>query len=278
MRVSLNEEEKKLLDNLRQIIEFGRQQMEGRVHNLQEAAPKQNALFMTFGVVHNYTEAIYTLCRNIRPQPAIVLLRSIFEAWVNTFYLLSTASKKRLVLFTMDDALNKITVANELLDFIKRYPLREGKDSFTTRSDLEKVKQNNEEIVKRIRKHHKLKKGDKFPNLLDRARACDKKYHKKLRTGYFEYNYHTIYRFFSPYAHLNARGVDNFLKPRIEGGYNLITSQSADLTEQVLASAFAFYLSFLRYMKEKRILPRSIKLGKFNKMVKQMPIERKSSL
>lgn len=273
MRTKLNEKEKKLLNNLRQIIEFGRKQMSGQKYDLEKSTVKQKILFVTFGAVHNYTESIYLLCKSVRPQPAIVLLRGIFEAWVNTFYLLSTRSKKRLALFYMEFIQNKIKLLNGLLDFIKKYPSQRDRNPLTVEDNLKKAKSDNEKIKLVMTKHFKLKENDKWPDLLSRARACDKisdrKRPRNLRKGNFEHIYHIIYRFSSPYTHLNARGLDNFLKPKLEGGYYLAASQSADWVEQVLASAFAFYLSFLEYMKKKGLLPKSLKLERFRKMARK---------
>lgn len=270
MRTIFNEEEKKLLSNLQQIIKFGRNQIQGKKIDLEKVSPKKGMLFMTFGVVHNYTEAIYVLCEGIRPEPAIILLRSIFEAWINTFFLSSTKSEKRLALFYMEDARNKVALANGLLSFIKKYPSQENKDSLTTKSNLDNVRIENENIMRKIKKRYKLRRDDKWPTLLQRARDCDKKRPIKSRKGDFEYNYHILYRFFSPYAHLDARGLNNFLKQRMEGGYDLNIGQSADLIKQVLASAFAFYLSFLQYMKKKGFLPKNTKLKGFEEIIKQI--------
>ena len=274
MRTKLNEKEKKLLNNLRQIIEFGRKQISGQKYDLEKSTDKQNILFMTFGAVNNYTESIYLLCKSVKPQPAIVLLRSIFEVWINTFYLLSTRSKKRLALFYMEDAQNKIKLSNGLLDFIKKYPSKRDRDPLTTEGNLKQVKSDKEKDILAMIKRFKLKKNDKWPNLPSRAIACDKisdrRRPKKLRKGTFEYYYHHLYRYFSSYTHLNAQGLNNFLKPRPEGGYYLVVSQSADLVERVLSSAFVFYLFLLGYMKKKGLLPRSLKLGKFRKMAQKM--------
>lgn len=270
MRTKLNEKEKKLLNNLGQIIEFGRKQMSGQKYDLEKSTEKQKILFKTFGAVNNYTESIYLLCKSVRPQPAIVLLRGIFEAWVNTFYLLSTRSKKRLALFYMEYIQNNIKLSNGLLDFIKKYPYQRDRNLLTIEDNLKKAKSDHKKIKLAMTNRFKLKENDKRLDLLSRARACDKisdrKRPKNLRKGNFEYSYHILYRLSSPYTHLNAQGLDNFLKPKPEGGYYLAASQSADWVEKVLAMAFVFYLSFLEYMKKKGLLPKSLKLGRFRKM------------
>src|SRR3989338_5006343 len=141
MRNNISEEA--ILDNkiklqkLEELIRFAdRLFKENPQRNLDEFNHKQAVLFLIFGAVNNYVEAIYTLCRNSYPDASIVLIRSLLEVFINTRYILDTNSNKRLILFHLADAQSRATFSSEMLDFTKRYPNFGSRDNQLTNRDF----------------------------------------------------------------------------------------------------------------------------------------------
>lgn len=219
--------------------------------DLNDFNHKQSILFLTFGAVNNYTEAMLTLCRNSYPDAAIVLLRSLLEVFINIRYILDTNSDKRLILFHLEDARSRINFSTEMISFIKRYPNFISKENPLTDETFlnQEINKANEDIAV-IKKHYKIK-GGRLPNLLDKSKANDKK--AKKNKGIFEYNYVTIYRFFSHYAHLTSRGLNTFLNQRPDGGYDLTTGKSMDIGPAV-ATTYGIYLFFLENLMKWKII------------------------
>jgi len=259
------DKDKKLLKNLKEIIDFGNSQITGS-YNINSFNNKQLTIFLAFGAINNYSGAIYKLCEDFRAIPAIVLLRSVFEAYINIFYITKTNSDKRIVLFWIEAWKDRITMLNELTSFRKKYPNHKNIKSFMDESTVAQIKLETEQKIKNTRKNHKLTTKQKHPDLITVTRKLDQAIPEKSRNGKFEYNYHILYRYFSPFAHLNASGINNFLKQKPDGSHDFITNQSNDLIGEVLASTFSFYLEFLSYLKKYKLLDKKISLTKFNKM------------
>lgn len=271
----LTKREKELLKYLGEIIDFGSSLVSA--FDMGKMPPKESYLLTVFGAVNNYSEAIYVLCKDSRPQAAQVLLRPLVEAFINTFYLLSTRSGKRLALFAAEAAREKTRVANSMLDFLKRYPQWKNKSKLTTKKDLSLLIKQNQQEITNIRKNYKIRQDIQFPDLLERAREGDKKKPIKLRKGDIEYNYHLVYRYLSPLSHLNAAALGGryFLKPDSKGGYYLDMGQSRGV-EPVLASTYAYYLYFLEYLKKKKVISQRASLTKFRKIMRSKIAKAKS--
>ena len=193
------------------------------------------------------------------------MIRSLLEVFINTRYILDTNSNKRLILFHLADAQSRATFSSEMLDFTKRYPNFGSRDNqLTNRDFLQKQLDTAQDEISNLKKHYKIKIKNKLPNLLERAKANDSK--TKKEKGTFEYNYQTIYRFFSNYAHLTSRGINSFLNPRPDGGYDLITGKSVDIGPAV-STSYAVYLFYLENLMKWHIIKKS-SLAKYIKIAK----------
>ncbi|MCC2630725.1 MAG: hypothetical protein K0S38_534 [Candidatus Paceibacter sp.] len=267
----LTDKEKIVLENLRVILEFGAS-LFPKLNvpiSAETLTPKKDYALFNFGAIHNYSESIYVLCKDSRPHSAHVLLRSIFEAYVNTLYFLNTNSNLKLIKAVVEDLTdNRIKVLNGFAKLIKKYPEWENRSSLTnyaTLNDLLNHTQKTIDFVKNNNRFHSTTKIGK--NFRDRVEALDKKITTKIR-GNWEFNYLLVYKYFSTYTHLLMSGLENFVTKK-DKQISFDIGQSKDV-EPIVVTTYAFYYNLLIYLKSRSVIPKSTKLGIFSKKMSEM--------
>ena len=96
LKIALTNTDVQRLGKLGEMIDTGASEFTKKI-KLDSLSLKQELLYFNFIAVNNYSEAIYILCKDMRPYPAIVILRSIVEAFINTAYILTHNSDKRAI-------------------------------------------------------------------------------------------------------------------------------------------------------------------------------------
>lgn len=263
--ISLSELDKKRLENLAEMINIGSEEFTKKL-NLDSLSLKQELLYLNFAAVNNYVEAIFKLCLDMRPHSAIVILRSIVEAFINTAYILTHNSDKRAVLFSMEDSYNRNGLANEIIIFLNKHPQFE-KDSFNRETFKEGLIKTTEEIEfykKRFKLNYKNKKDFEkqyHVKLLERAKAVD----RRIRKPDFEHTYILVYRYFSEFGHLSMRGLDHFIKKDvIQGNHEIMASQDNEV-DHIISTTYTMYLFFLNELKKRKMLNKEFPIKRFNK-------------
>ena len=267
---SLTQKDLRFLESFRELLEFGGGLFNNQSFQLpqQESFYKRNFLLLTFGAIHNYAETVYILCKNMRPQAAIVLLRSIFEAYLNMHYLMNVRSNKRLALYVVKDVREHIKIVNSFLSLIKRHPRLENKYGMTTKATLDAMKKKHEDIEASMRSLNKIPITLGLKSLEERAREYDRRIGSKARKGEMEFNYHLLYRQFSSCAHLTPTGLQEFIKDTPEGR-EFILDQSEKI-EPVVTTTFQLYLNLLKYLDKWKLISKDISFKKFNRILKEM--------
>jgi len=256
------EKNKLLLNYLRNLVQYGGDIMEKNPQILEKLSLKQTYLYVLFAAINSYSEAILVLCENYYPDAAIVIIRSIVEAYIRSVYVLSHNSDNRLIFLSLNDSFNRAGWGKELSIFIKKYPKKKG--DILNNAFLSNLKnKTNAEIKiyeKKLGKDRKELKSisDKQKNLLSLTRIADKRFKK----GDFEYTYHVAYRYLSSYAHLSVRGINNFLFKK-KGGYGLIAGKSKDIG-LVIKTNYIIYLYFLDTLKKRKLIKEKVTIKKFN--------------
>ncbi|HSW88909.1 MAG TPA: DUF5677 domain-containing protein [Candidatus Saccharimonadales bacterium] len=267
-KISLSEKNKNKLILLAEMIDTGANEFTKEI-KLTNLTLKNTLLYLNFAAVNNYSEGIYTLCADLRPFPAIVILRSVVEAFINTGYILTHNSDKRAVLFSMEDCYYKKGLVNEVLVFLGKYPNFE-KDDFTRDNFtlvLEKIDKQIEIYKKKYKLGYTNRKDfekDYQKKLLERARDAD----RRIRRPDFEHIYLFAYRYFSEFGHLSARGLDHFVTKDHTGQHEVIVSQHDDI-EHILAMTYTIYLYFLNELKKRKMLSSNFPFSKFDKNWKE---------
>ena len=127
---SLTKIERRHLKYLSSLLNYGSPQLKSRSDTKFQFTHLQNFLLFNQVVIHNYSEAIYLLCKDARPHPAYVLLRSIFEANTNAEYIKCGDSERKLALFAKDGFIEREKIANGFDQFIKNILKRRGQYLF----------------------------------------------------------------------------------------------------------------------------------------------------
>lgn len=270
----LSDDDQQSLEKLALLINSVKNDFTDREIHLDKLNPKQTLLVAMFSAVNSYVEAIFELCKQGRTEAAIVIMRSLIEAYVNSNYILSYPSNKNLYLFAMEDSYYRRSLVDILNDFFARYPQRDRQE--LTVEQLKKMRAIPEKELRDYEENlnmHFEKKKDfdrAFGTLLDRAKEVDQRQKKRQKksAGAIENVYILVYKYFSEYAHLSMRGIQHFWIKDSDGN-TLIIDRNPDNIDLVLPTVFIMYLYFADRLKQRGFI--KIPLYKFEKMMKSWP-------
>jgi hypothetical protein len=240
--VELTQEELKHLNYLAQILDFGTSELQTKVKDGTHTH-LQNFLLYSFVPVHNFTEAIYCLCKDSRPHAAQSLLRSVFEAYMNTKYVKNADTEKRLALFAKDSFMARKGFAIELENFVKRYPDLRDKSVLLGKESIKSLREFADTYVKAIEDGNNIKGKEAHPrHLIDKVKQLDKEASPE-ETGMYELNYHIMYRQLSLYTHLNSWGLEGFVA---QGPESIIYTLGQDTgVDMIIGQVFLYYFDLL---------------------------------
>src|SRR3989344_6666349 len=88
----------------------------------------QNYVYFAHHPIFSFTESILILCENKKSNAAKVLLRTLFEAHIDIIYHQLKDTEQRLAFSAKRMFDERITVLNEILSLIKKYPNLESED------------------------------------------------------------------------------------------------------------------------------------------------------
>lgn len=266
--ISMSEKDKKLLDFLAEMVNAGTNEIT-KGDKTTDLSLKQKLLYINFAAINNYSEGIYKLCADLRPFPAIVILRSIVEAFINTAYILTHNSNKRAILFSMEESYYKKGLINEFLVFLNKYPKFE-KDDFTRenlKSGLERIDKQVEFYKKKYKLNYLNRKDfekDYHITLLERAKAVD----RRIGRPDLEHTYLLAYRYFSEFGHLSAKGLNHFIVKDPTSNHEIIASRH-DEVGHIISMTYTIYLYFLSELKKRKMLSKVFPFIKFDKKWKE---------
>lgn len=263
----LTEKEEELLEQFRGLLEFGADIFEKYLQlDTGSRDFKKNFISFYFGAIHNYSESVYVLCKDSRPQAATVISRSILEAFINVIYLMNTNSNLKIAKFAISDFDERIKVLKQFKAFIVKFPKWIGKSPLTTTQDLDNMIAFNQKRKEAIEKGNKFYKSTKIlKDLRARAEAYDRKTRKD---GNWEFNYLLVYKYFSNFTHLSISGIEEFFS-KDDGGKHFDLGRSKRV-EPHLAVNFGIYLALLNNIKKRGYIPKNVSLKTFNQQVTKM--------
>lgn len=171
----------------------------------------QNYIFFAHKPVFSFTEAILILCKNEKSNAAKVLLRALFEAHIDIIYHQIKDSEQRLSFSAKRMFDERITILNEIVSLIKRYPNLESQDEtkLFNSTYLTKALTDQDTHRQAILRANQNLSGTK--HLQEKAKLCEEGQVKNSEPGSFERMYSLIYRQLSPVAHLNIEGLQEFI-------------------------------------------------------------------
>lgn len=268
----LTEIEKKHLQYLAELLDYGSSQLEKIDNTKFEFSHIQSFLLFNHIAIHNYSEAIYLLCKNARPHSAQVILRSLFEANTNSEYIKIGNYKRKLALFAKEGFLLRKKIANGFKNFIEKYPHKKDSLSVLKTENIERMEKFAGDYIVGIDSANKLRPKDKYPEIYKRLIEIDKKSSRK-RKGNAELYYPLVFRYLSSYVHLNAFGLENFVEKEDDGAITFILGQTKQI-HPIIIQTYLYYLVSLNDLFKKNILKDKIsnKYQKYYNELKRVKI------
>lgn len=173
----------------------------------------QNYLYINHYPLFSYAESVIILCENRKYNSASVLLRVLIETHINIVYHQLNDSERRLALSAKVSFDQKIRILNELQELIKRHSNLESKDptDLFSHAYIEKSLEWSKVHRQAIIKANNLNEGDRDLDLKSKALRCDQEFNGNADKGHFERMYTVIYRYLSPFTHLDIEGLQMFV-------------------------------------------------------------------
>lgn len=211
----------------------------------------QNYIFFAHKPIFSFTEAILILCENEKSNAAKVLLRTLFEAHIDIIYHQIKESEQRLAFSAKRMFDERITVLNEILSLIKKYPNLESQDETKLFNGkyLAKALADQDKHRQAILRANSNLSGTK--HLRDKAKLCEEGEVKNSEPGSFERMYSLIYRQLSPVAHLNIEGLQEFIG---QDEYGKIFFHDGDNGDFIATQAVEISIAFSKDLYDNKIL------------------------
>lgn len=211
----------------------------------------QNYIFFAHKPIFSFTEAILILCKSGKSNAAKVLLRTLFEAHIDIIYHQVNDSKQRLAFSAKRMFDERITVLNEILSLINKYPNLESQDvtKLFNKEYLTKAIADQDNHRQAILRANSNLKGTK--HLQEKAKLCEKGEVKNSEPGSFERMYSLIYRQLSPVAHLNIEGLQTFIG---QDEYRKIFFHDGDNGDFIATQAVEISIAFSKDLYDNKIL------------------------
>ncbi|MCX6764546.1 MAG: DUF5677 domain-containing protein [Candidatus Nealsonbacteria bacterium] len=259
--------EKKYLKYLAELLDYGVLQLNRLNGTKFQFGHLPSFLLYNHIAIHNYSEAVYLLCKDSRLHSAYVLLRSIFEAHTNAEYIKFGDSERKLSLFAKEGFIVRKKIADCFDQFIKKYPQKKESISVLEEKNINKMKEFSGSHIKGIDNANKLNQNEEYPDILRRSIEIDKNSLDIEEKGNSELYYHLVYRYLSPYAHLNLFGLETFVDEGIDGDIKFILGRSNNVST-IIMQTYAYYFVSLNGLFEKKILDGEI-IEKYKKYFKE---------
>lgn len=212
----------------------------------------QNYLYIMYGPFENYTESIILLCKNGKLNAASVVLRSLVEAHINIIYMQIGDKKKHLAEATYEGFKQKVSVCDNFLALIKKYPNLESQDQ-TSLYNIDRLNDMKDFAVHRRDSIPRLNEVDvkyKKVDLITKARRCDESMIADTTPGFLEDLYTLQYRYLSPIAHLNIEGLQHFVDER-DG---VLIHKDGNQKEMIQGTAIGLYAALVKDLYENEVI------------------------
>lgn len=211
----------------------------------------QNYIFFAHKPIFSFAESILILCQNKKSNAAKVLLRGIFEAHIDIIYHQVKDTEQRLAFSAKRMFDERITILNEIVNLIKKYPNLESQDKteLFNNTYLSKALADQETHRQAILRANQNLTGTK--HLREKAGLCEEGQVKNSEPGSFERMYILIYRQLSPVAHLNIEGLQEFVG---QDEYGKIFFHDGGNCEFIATQAVEISLAFSKDLYDNKIL------------------------
>ncbi|MBS0606410.1 MAG: hypothetical protein KF898_00885 [Parachlamydiales bacterium] len=232
------------LTSLGKLLDFGAMCMEHQNIKIPRLRGVKKVFFPMLVAAHNYTEGVFSLCKENRSHPSFALLRPLCENLINARFLFCNRRKHTHVIF-LDSLLEKKKQLDHALTFLKQNPNRFSETNMSIK-DIEKTLKKIATQEKKVKARIKKFSGNLIMDTLGRARHVDK-YNddKHIMSTSLEWIYILIFRSLSSHVHIKSHDFKNYFKLV---GSEIIVFLSGNVEEigEILQLADYFYKELLR--------------------------------
>lgn len=254
MGLVLDPKEQELLENLKELLDFGYKTICKISYPQEEAKLKEAILLTATAACINYSKAILLLAEKGLIIPASALFRSIVELSFFVRYIIKDASNERATIFLTSDLFSRKRAVEKFIELISeaKAPVLSERMGI---NDLEELKADIEKTISKFGEDFSNKYGHKMKEWPDLAAIA-------LKIDEVE-TYRTVYWFLSPCVHLNYRGLNGFVVENNER-IQLIPNGKTDFFQGLIISTYAHNVGFLGNCHELFDIPTEEELVKFN--------------
>lgn len=254
MAFELNEKQKVLIKEYRELITYGYQKMSGIQLDFKKVRVRKRVLYFMMGAMQSFSESILKLMGTepVYEKPGESFLRSQLEIWLNMRFIYSSRSEDKARLFLSDLVMESLTYARKHKTLWEKYPLWDMEfGTIKKSSDWEKFISDNVDLLKKYRKEYKDKHVTKLPNLYDRTLAIDS--HLKKIGTFSEKNsaekfYTLFYPYFSQSTHANMSGLQRYMRGTIASPEPFLDVDSKpEDAERILSVSYQGYFAVLHF-------------------------------
>ncbi len=250
--IKLTEKEKRDLDHLKNLLDFMSNEIKTKIVKGYKHTHLQNFLTYSFVYVHNMSEAIYVLCKDLRPHAAQSLLRNIFEALAHIEYIKSSDTEKRLALFAKDGFSKRIPAINNMKEVDQKYPNLKDKSGAVKASTEPSLTDFVNNHIRGIESGNNLLPEDIYPKTIPEIiKALDKEGPESVK-GMNELNYNLVYRQLSSYTHMSAWGLGNFINEK--DGEIIFDLGQHEEVDHIIGLLYLYYFGVANYLYDEKVL------------------------
>ncbi len=260
----LSTEDQKMIESLAEFVDDVKNNLCSKTIYINALKPKQFFILSMYAAVNSYTEAIHDLCKLRRPEAAIVILRSITEAWINSVYILSSTNDRALHHYALEGSYNKKSLVQQFREFYEKYPkLRTAVLTDEALMKMEAIAMQelqNYKVKINIDYANKNEFKDVWGDLYKRSVWSDTRLKKrqKDKAGGIEHTYMLVYRYLSDYTHLSVTGLEHFWTKDTHGSRYLTLDKNPEKLDMILATNYSLYLYFAAKLKQYNLIDSSL--------------------
>jgi hypothetical protein len=203
-----------LEDELQKLINGGIARIESHKITGEHLGPKTNITLATYAALSKSAEAVLTLAKELNPEPAFTVLRSMQEGFINLSYVLQDDGNARVVAMIYGGADSDLDKIGKLDEYLKSHPREEAEQAGLegARESIAKLEEMREQARKELESLDSPEfKRPHYPSLFERAERYDKANADNGVATHLVLDYRMIYYYLSQYTHLGTTALASYL-------------------------------------------------------------------
>jgi hypothetical protein len=243
------------LKSFAQLLDFGADCLKNQKIHIQKLRGPRKVFFPMVIAAQNYSESIFSLCKENRTHACLSLLRSICDNHIKAKFLYCHPFKHCHVIF-LDGVIQKRKQLNHAIQFLKANPVYMPQANCSIKDlskSLKKVETQERKARLRISKYS----NEVILDILEMAKCVDRHNEKKNSKSYsLEWIYILLFRQLSSSTHINFLDFNNYFRIE-ENEIVVLLSGNPDDVDHILSLAIYLYremlIMFLRVFKNSSI-------------------------